>query len=99
MKMAIIGADGKRHVYAYPDDYHMDELYCHLNGIGTDVSDDDVHRMMAESNDAITTPNGRFIRFSDYANSYTTLAQLGIDENDDYRYNHEFAKEQASGMC
>lgn len=97
MRLFIVDENNKSTAYEIPDDYHMDEFYCNLNNIGNDVSDEEVHRMMAASGDAITTKNGRFIRFSDYANSSTTLAQLGFDENTEYKLSHNFAVESSNG--
>lgn len=99
MKFFMIDNNGLTQAYEFPDDYRMDELYCELNHIGEDVSDDEVHRHMTESNDALTTKNGNFIRFADHANSSTTLAQLGINENTEYRLEHNFDRESHNGAC
>lgn len=61
-----------------PDDFRMDELFCELNGIGEEVPDEEVHARMATSDDGLAEENGKCYRFSDYANSNYTLAQLGI---------------------
>lgn len=97
MKFFMVNDNGTTQAYEFPDDFRMDELFCELNHIGEDVSDDEVHRRMSESHDSLTTKNGNFIRFADHANSDTTLAQLGINENTEYRLDHNFATESGNG--
>lgn len=97
MKFFMVNDNGTTQAYEFPEDYRMDELYCQLHNIGEDVPDDEVHRRMSESNDSLTTKSGDFIRFADHANSTTTLAQLGINENTEYRLDHNFSTEAVNG--
>ena len=85
MKFFMVDNAGNSTPCEVPDDYRMDELFCDINGIGEDVPDVEVHRLMAESDDALSSENGKYIRFADLANSSTTLSQLGINENARYQ--------------
>ena len=97
MKFFMVNDNGTTESYELPDDYRMDELYCKLNNIGDDVPDDEVHHRMAESKDCLTTKNGNFIRFADHANSTTTLSQLGINGNTEYRLEHNYTTDGWNG--
>ena len=67
-----------------PDDYRMDELFCSLKGIKSHVPHSEVQKMMAESGDELSTQNGNRISFRDYANTPTTLKELGIGGEKEY---------------
>lgn len=97
MKFFMVDNAGKSMPCEVPDDYRMDELFCDINGIGEDVTGEEVHRLMAASDDAIGTNNGKQIRFADHANDTTTLASLGIKSDEKYSLYHHVSDNMFSG--
>jgi len=84
-------------LYPLPADYRMDELFCTYNKIPEETADSVVHERMSMSSDALCTENGNYIRFADHANSITTLAELGINENEVYTYTSNTVVESPNG--
>lgn len=84
MKFFMVDGNGATKSYDLPDDFRMDELFCQINSIPEDVSDDEVHAKMAASNQSLFTKNGGLIRFADHANGTTTLSELGITGDTEY---------------
>lgn len=97
MKVYLAKDGGDAKSFEFDDDYRIDELYCGLNNIGTDVSDDEVHSLMLDSDDYLLEKNGTAIRFSNYANSNVTLAQAGLKEGVEYRLEHNYASAGENG--
>lgn len=97
MNLFLSKDDGKVMPFAVDDDFRVDELYCFLNNIGSDVPDDEVHSLMLDSEDYLLAKNGTAIRFSDYANFNATLAQAGFNEGTEYRLEHNFASADENG--
>lgn len=97
MNLFLSKEDGKVMPLTVDDDFRVDELYCALNNIGSDVSDDEVHSLMLDSDDYLLARNGTAIRFSDYANSDVTLAQAGFNEGTEYRLEHNYASAGENG--
>jgi hypothetical protein len=99
MKFFLVDKEGRTNTLELPEDFRMDELYCQLNNIADDVPDATVHQRMANSDAALKTKSGAFIRFADYANGTTKLTDLGINSNAEYHYIGDFAKEGENGAA
>lgn len=91
MRLSIKNSNGEKAIYDIPQGYTMQDLYCELKNIGEEVSDEEVNRMMANSTETLTSQNGNYIRFCDYASSYTPLEELGLDENTEYHFDSSFS--------
>lgn len=97
MKFFLVDENGGSRAFEFPEDFRMDELFCQLNNISEDVSDEEVHNKMARSDLSLTTKNGSHIRFCDHANGTTTLTQLGITGDTEYRLSGDYARESITG--
>lgn len=97
MKFYMVNQNGESKAFEFPEDYRMDELFCQITGIADDVSDEEVHTKMAESDLSLSTKNGSHIRFCDHANGTTTLSQLGISGDTEYRLSGDYAADSFTG--
>lgn len=95
LKFNVNGGISKAEV---ADDCYVDELFAALENVSPSVSDDELHKMMRESDSGIICEaTGQNIQFRDYANSNQTIMDVGISPDVVYSFKKNAAEGGENG--
>ena len=103
MKLAIKKqtVEGERTTnYEIPDDFYVDELFCQLNKLPPEVSDEKIQSEMTASKQGLTgDETGRTLRFCDYRVGETTLSEIGFTGAESYTYSDDVISDRRNGAA